>query len=58
MMVEKFNEIKTKCLRHWPAMRRLLPSRLVDRLLPVQLGTIGRECNLTNWSEEWTTRDA
>jgi LmbE family N-acetylglucosaminyl deacetylase len=40
------------------AMRRLLPSRLVDRLLPVQLGTIGRECNLTNWSEEWTTRDA
>jgi LmbE family N-acetylglucosaminyl deacetylase len=45
-------------LRFALAMRRLLPSRLVDRLLPVQLGTIGRECNLTDWSEEWnTTRD-
>jgi LmbE family N-acetylglucosaminyl deacetylase len=41
-------------LRFALAMRRLLPSRLVDRLLPVQLGTIGRECNLTDWSEEWT----
>lgn len=40
------------------AMRRLLPARLVDHLLPVQLGTIGRECNLTDWSEEWAaTRD-
>ena len=37
------------------AMRRLLPSRLVNRLVPVQLGTIGRECSLTDWSEEWTT---
>jgi LmbE family N-acetylglucosaminyl deacetylase len=35
------------------AARRVLPSRLVDRLLPVQLGTIGRECKLTSWSEEW-----
>jgi LmbE family N-acetylglucosaminyl deacetylase len=46
-------------LRFVLTMRRLLPSRLVDRLLPVQLGTIGRECNLTDWSEEWTmTRDS
>jgi LmbE family N-acetylglucosaminyl deacetylase len=42
-------------LRFVLAMRRLLPSRLVDRLLPVQLGTIGRECKLTDWTEEWTT---
>lgn len=42
-------------LRFVLALRRLLPPRLVDRLLPVQLGTIGRECNLTDWSEEWTT---
>ncbi len=42
-------------LRFVLAMRRLFPSRVIDRLLPVQLGTIGRECNLTNWPEEWTT---
>lgn len=41
-------------LRFVLAARRLLPPRLVDRLLPVQLGTIGRECRLTDWSEEWT----
>ena len=41
-------------LRFVLAARRLLPPRLVDRLLPVQLGTIGRECKLTDWSEEWT----
>lgn len=42
-------------LRFVLAARRALPRRLVDRLLPVQLGTIGRECKLTDWSEEWTT---
>jgi LmbE family N-acetylglucosaminyl deacetylase len=42
-------------LRFVLAARRILPPRLVDRLLPVQLGTIGRECHLTDWSEEWTT---
>lgn len=42
-------------LRFVLAARRALPPRLVDRLLPVQLGTIGRECGLTDWSEEWTT---
>ncbi|SEN80051.1 N-acetylglucosaminyl deacetylase, LmbE family [Rhodospirillales bacterium URHD0017] len=41
-------------LRFVLAMRRLLPTRLVDRLLPVQLGTVGRECSLTDWREEWT----
>ena len=41
-------------LRFALAARRALPPRLVDHLLPVQLGTIGRECNLTDWSEEWT----
>lgn len=45
-------------LRFVLAMRRLMPSGLADRLLPIQLGTIGRECSLTDWSEEWTTRDA
>lgn len=42
-------------LRFVLAARRVLPPRLIDRLLPVQLGTIGRECNLTDWSEEWMT---
>jgi LmbE family N-acetylglucosaminyl deacetylase len=42
-------------LRFVLALRSRLPSRLVDRLLPVQLGTIGRECNLTDWSEEWAS---
>jgi LmbE family N-acetylglucosaminyl deacetylase len=43
-------------LRFVLAARRVLPPRLVDQLMPVQLGTIGRECNLTDWSEEWTTK--
>jgi hypothetical protein len=34
------------------ALRRRLPSTLVDRLLPVQVGTIGREPALTDWAEE------
>ncbi len=34
--------------------RRVLPARLVDRVLPVQLGTIGRECSVTDWSTEWS----
>ena len=33
--------------------RRLLSPAIVDRLLPVQLGTIGREHEPTRWSEEW-----
>ena len=35
--------------------RQLLPPRLVDRLFPVQLGTIGREHGLTSWPDEWNT---
>jgi LmbE family N-acetylglucosaminyl deacetylase len=32
--------------------RRVLPPRFVDRLLPVEHGTIGREPNLTDWQAE------
>jgi LmbE family N-acetylglucosaminyl deacetylase len=33
-------------------LRRRFPTRLVDRLLPVQLGTIGRPGAVTDWREE------
>jgi len=36
------------------AARQWLPAGLVDRLLPGQLGTIGREGTLTDWRDEWT----
>ncbi len=36
----------------WLAAPRL-PARLVDRLLPVQLGTIGRMGTITDWDAEW-----
>ena len=39
------------------AARRLLPAALVDRLLPVQSGTIGREGRLADWQEEWQPSD-
>ena len=35
------------------AVRRVLPPALIDRLFPVQRGTIGREGRLTDWQEEW-----
>lgn len=35
------------------ALRRRLPARLVDRILPVQLGTIGRMGTITDWDAEW-----
>jgi len=35
-------------------LRRRLPARLVDRLLPVQLGTIGRMGSITDWVAEWS----
>ena len=46
-------------LRFVLAARRVLPPRLVDRVFPVQLGTIGREQGLTewpitDWPREWT----
>lgn len=34
------------------ALRRHLPALLVDRLLPVQLGTIGRPGTITDWDAE------
>lgn len=37
------------------ALRRRLPARLVDRVLPVQLGTIGRMGSITDWDAEWGT---
>lgn len=40
-------------LRFALAARRLFPARLVDRLLPVEHGTIGREGAVTDWTEEW-----
>jgi len=41
------------CLRFVLALRRRLPARLVDRILPVQLGTIGRRGTITDWYAEW-----
>lgn len=35
------------------ALRRRLPARLVDRIVPVQLGTIGRMGTITDWDTEW-----
>jgi LmbE family N-acetylglucosaminyl deacetylase len=34
------------------SVRRVLPPRVVDRLLPVEHGTIGREPDLTDWQAE------
>jgi hypothetical protein len=46
-------EFRWSYLRFVLTLRRVLPARLVERLLPVQLGTIGREPKLTDWPEEW-----
>jgi LmbE family N-acetylglucosaminyl deacetylase len=40
-------------LRFVLALRRRLPARLVDRALPIQLGTIGRMGTITDWDAEW-----
>ena len=42
-------------LRFVLALHRVLPPRLVERVFPVQLGTIGREHDLTDWPREWNT---
>lgn len=34
-------------------LRRHLPAALVDRIFPVQLGTIGRFGTITDWDAEW-----
>jgi LmbE family N-acetylglucosaminyl deacetylase len=41
-------------LRFVLALRRRLPARLVDRMMPVQLGTIGRMGTITDWDSEWS----
>jgi LmbE family N-acetylglucosaminyl deacetylase len=33
--------------------RRLFPAKIVDRLFPVQLGTVGRPNAITDWRKEW-----
>jgi len=45
-------------LRFVLALRRYLPPALIDRLLPVQLGTIGRTGTITDWDAEWAERGA
>lgn len=37
--------------------RRLFPEKIVDRLFPVQLGTVGRPDAITDWREEWAGAD-
>ena len=38
--------------------RRIFPAKIVDRLFPVQLGTVGRPNAITDWREEWNEADA
>ena len=38
--------------------RRIFPARIVDRLFPVQLGTVGRPNAITDWREERSEADA
>ena len=42
-------------LRFVLAMRRVISPRIAERLFPVQLGTVGRELQLTDWRQEWET---
>jgi len=37
--------------------RRKFPAKMVDRLFPVQLGTVGRPDAITDWREEWNSAD-
>lgn len=46
-------EFDRSYLRLVLALRRRLPARLVDRIAPVQLGTIGRMGTITDWDAEW-----
>jgi LmbE family N-acetylglucosaminyl deacetylase len=45
-------ELRGSFLAFALAARRILPTVLVDRLLPVERGTIGREPALTDWEAE------
>jgi LmbE family N-acetylglucosaminyl deacetylase len=44
-------------LRFVQRIRRTFPAKIVDRLFPVQLGTVGRPQAITNWREEWDAPD-
>jgi LmbE family N-acetylglucosaminyl deacetylase len=46
-------EFDRSYLRFVLAARRVLPAKVVDRLFPVQLGTIGRSNSITDWRREW-----
>jgi LmbE family N-acetylglucosaminyl deacetylase len=46
-------EFDRSYLRFVLAARRVLPAKTVDRLFPVQLGTIGRPNSITDWRKEW-----
>ncbi len=37
--------------------RGVFPAKIVDRLFPVQLGTVGRADAITDWREEWIGTD-
>jgi len=50
-------DFRCSLLRFVLAARRLIPARLVDRLLPVQLGTIGRQPAITDWRQEWSSAE-
>lgn len=49
-------ELRGSFLAFALAARRVLPAALVDRLLPVERGTIGREPALTDWEAEIGSR--
>lgn len=47
-------DFQHSCLRLVLAARQRLPAKLVDGILPLQRGTIGREGRITDWLEEST----
>jgi LmbE family N-acetylglucosaminyl deacetylase len=47
-------DFQRSCLRLVLAARQRLPATIVDRIIPLQRGTIGREGHITDWLEEST----
>jgi len=45
-------DFQRSCLRLVLAARRRMPAKIVDRIFPLQRGTIGREGRITDWLEE------
>lgn len=45
-------------LRFVLRVRRIFPPAIVDRLFPVQLGTVGRPHAITDWRAEWSETNA